>query len=99
MPFVFFPMIVWIVILVGGFKLATRLIEAIERRGGRPDDEVVALREQLARMEEAMESLGSRLERLDEAQRFTTRLLEDRPERDTGDDVRVEPSSDPGVSH
>jgi len=75
MPFLILPMVFWIVILVGGFSLAARLVRAYEQKnasGGQAE----ALQERIVRLEEAIESVNTQLSRLSEAQRFTTRLLE-----------------------
>lgn len=75
MPFLILPMVFWMVILVGGFTLAARLVRAYEQRsagGGQSD----ALHERVVRLEETIESMNVQLNRLAEAQQFTTRLLE-----------------------
>ena len=49
-----------------------------DRRVADPDAFGAAVREQLARMERALEVQGTELERLGEAQRFTAKLLAER---------------------
>lgn len=79
MPFVLLPMIFWLAILGGGFYLAARFIRAFEQRGANRG-ELEELRERLRRLEETSESIGTEVQRLDEAQQFTTRLLTERSE-------------------
>lgn len=92
MPFLILPMVFWVVLLVGGFTLAGRMVRAYEHRnvgGGQAD----ALQERVARLEETIESMNVQLSRLAEAQQFTTRLLEGRrtdPEAQA-EDVEAEP--------
>jgi hypothetical protein len=77
MPFLILPMVFWMVILVGGFQLASRLVRAYEQRSAGGADS--ALGERVARLEETLESMNVQLSRLAEAQQFTTRLLDARP--------------------
>jgi hypothetical protein len=78
MPFLILPMVFWMVILVGGFQLASRLVRAYEQRSAGGSN-TGALQERVARLEESLESMNVQLNRLAEAQQFTTRLLEGRP--------------------
>jgi len=78
MPFLILPMVFWVVILVGGFSLASRLVRAYEQRNAGGADSQ-ALRDRVVRLEETIESMNAQLNRLAEAQQFTTRLLEGRP--------------------
>lgn len=95
MPFLILPMVFWLVILVGGFSLAARLVRAYEQKsagGSRVD----ALQERVSRLEETLESVNVQLNRLAEAQQFTTKLLEGKPtDPEAGADQAVEP--EPGL--
>ena len=57
--------------------VALRFVRAFERRGG-DREQVAALSERLQRIEETLGTLGSDVNRLEESQRFTTRLLSER---------------------
>lgn len=68
---------VTVVILL--ISVATVVTKAIERRGVRPTKELTEMAERLARIEHAVESIAIEVERVSEAQRFTTRILSERP--------------------
>jgi hypothetical protein len=73
------PIVFQLLILGGGFYLAVRAVRALERR--RPDKQgLEEVHARMRRMEETIESLSSEVQRLGEAQSFTTRLLEGRRE-------------------
>jgi len=73
-PIAFFAMIA---VLVLGVPLVRARIRERERGSlGTPGDPQAA--ERLARIEAAVESIAIEVERISEAQRFTTRLLSDR---------------------
>jgi hypothetical protein len=77
-PFFFLlPMLFWGILLGGGFYLAMRLIRALEVRtpGGGQAAELAELRTRLARLEEGLDGTARRLDAMEEAQEFTTRLL------------------------
>ena len=63
----------------GAGYLAWRLVRAYERRSG-PPEPLESLTTRVARLEEAVE-------RTDEAQRFTTQLLLERSDGETGDRI------------
>jgi prefoldin subunit 5 len=73
----FIPMAFWIILLGGGFYVALRFVRALERRGS-GQAELEQLRERLSRLEESVESVNVAVQRLSEAQQFTTRLLTER---------------------
>lgn len=77
MPFALLSMLVWIAIIGGGFALAMRFVRAFERRGA-DQRELTELREKVARLEDSIESVTHQIERVSEAQQFTTRLLTER---------------------
>jgi len=85
-PFLFFmPMLFWIVILGGGFYLALRFVRALEDRGAGGGTaaelaELTELRRRLERMAEGVDGTARRLDAMEEAQEFTTRLLTEGPE-------------------
>jgi hypothetical protein len=75
-PIAFFGMVVAIVL---GLPLMRARIREMDRRGaGTLSDAQVAQR--LARIETAVESIAIEVERISEAQRFTTKLLSSRTE-------------------
>lgn len=73
--------------IVLGVVLGTRAVRAYESRGLEPR-EIRALDGRIERLERAMEDVNVALERLNEQQRFTTKLLAERsgerPVRDDG---------------
>jgi len=71
------PIVFWLGILGPGFYLAFRFLRAFEARSGN-SSELEELRGRLARIEESMESMGADVQRIGEAQEFTTRLLGER---------------------
>jgi len=77
--FLFLPMLFWLVILGGGFYLAVRVVRAFEQRHS-SRGELEQMRDRLARIEDSFESIGTELQRLNEAQQFTDRLLTERTE-------------------
>jgi hypothetical protein len=78
-PFFFLlPMLFWIVVLGGGFYLAYRLVRAFEARGS-GGAELDDLRKRMAQLEDTLDGMNKRVDRIDEAQEFTTRLLTDKP--------------------
>ena len=84
MPFIFMtlPMLFGLGIMGSAFYLGFRFLRAFEARGGNRT-ELEELRSRLARIEESMESMGTDVERIAEAQQFTTKLLGDRTPADT----------------
>ena len=60
--------------LGGGGYLAWRFVRAYERRAA-PPDQVAALTNRVRMLEDGMDLVEDRVERLDEVQRFTTRVL------------------------
>ncbi|HEY2378256.1 MAG TPA: hypothetical protein VGH98_19925 [Gemmatimonadaceae bacterium] len=71
---VFLGVAFWGTVLGGGLYFLRRYVRAIERRG--TGEQVVAeLRERLSSMEEIVDSLRSDVNRLEESEEFTTRLL------------------------
>lgn len=73
-PIAFFGMIVALVL---GVPLVRARIRAAERRAlGPVSDPMTA--ERIARIEAAVESIAIEVERISEAQRFTTKLLSER---------------------
>ena len=79
-PISFFAMIVAIVL---GVPLMRARIREMDRRGaGALPDAHVA--ERLARIETAVESIAIEVERISEAQRFTTKLLAERTDAAKG---------------
>ena len=87
MPFFFLPLVFWLSLIGGGFYLAYRAVRALENRSG-SSAEIEALGTRLSRVEDALESMDTRLRQLDEAQQFTTRLLTEKgtpSPPDTGD--------------
>jgi hypothetical protein len=66
--------IFWVVLLGGGFYLALRFVRAFELRGVERQ-ELQDLREQVLRLEEAMDAVARDMERLGEEQQFTMKLL------------------------
>jgi len=75
--FFILPMLFWVAVLGGGFFLAYRFVRAFEARGG--GKELDDLRKRMARLEDTLDGMNKRVDRLDEAQEFTTRLLSDKP--------------------
>ncbi|MDP1891408.1 MAG: hypothetical protein Q8K55_11010 [Gemmatimonadaceae bacterium] len=73
-PIAFFAMVVAIVL---GVPLVRARIRERERQGS-PILQDAQATERLARIEAAVESIAIEVERISEAQRFTTRLLSDR---------------------
>jgi hypothetical protein len=80
MPFFFLlPMLFWVAVLGGGFYLAIRLVRALEGRNqGAPGIDDVHKR--MAQIEDTLESMNKRVDRISESQEFTTRLLTERSE-------------------
>ncbi|MBI5600590.1 MAG: hypothetical protein HY944_03385 [Gemmatimonadetes bacterium] len=74
-PIAFFAMVVTIVL---GVPLVRARIRERERHGT-PVLQDAQAAERLARIEAAVESIAIEVERISEAQRFTTRLLSERP--------------------
>ena len=74
-PIAFFAMVVAIVF---GVPLVRARIKERERQGP-PILQDAHAAERLARIEAAVESIAIEVERISEAQRFTTRLLSERP--------------------
>lgn len=56
-----------------------RFVRAFEQRG-KDRGELADLRERLARLEEAFESVSGQIEQIAQAQQFTTKLLTERDE-------------------
>ena len=81
--FFLMPLFMGLAILGPGFYMAFRFLRAFEARGGNRD-EIENLRGRLARLEETLESMGANVERIGEAQEFTTKLLSDRTGRESG---------------
>ncbi len=80
-PILLLPLVFWLVVLSGGFYVAIRFIRAFETRGrGGDADAIEALGQRLLRLEETMEAMGTQLERVSEAQQFTTKLLTEKTE-------------------
>jgi prefoldin subunit 5 len=79
LPFALLSLLFWIVVIGGGFALAMRFVRAFERRGN-DQRELSELRDKVARLEESIESVTNQVERVAEAQQFTTRLLSERKE-------------------
>lgn len=75
----FMSLFFWLAIIGGGFALAFRFVRAFERRGSDPR-ELTELREKVSRLEDSLESVTHQIERVSEAQQFTTRLLTERNE-------------------
>jgi hypothetical protein len=75
-PFIFMllSLAFWVAVIGGGFMLAFRIVRALENRGTDRQD-VERLREKVGQLEESLEGMSGQLERLAEAQQFTTRLL------------------------
>jgi hypothetical protein len=61
-------------VFAGGGYLAWRFVRAYERRSVTPD-EVFALADRVRILEAAVDQVEDRIERADEVQRFTTRVL------------------------
>ena len=61
-------------VFAGGGYLAWRFVRAYERRATAPD-QLLALAERLRMLEDGMDHIEDRVERLDDVQRFTTRVL------------------------
>ena len=74
-PIAFFAMVVTIVL---GVPLVRARIKERERQGS-PILQDAHAAERLMRIEAAVESIAIEVERISEAQRFTTRLLSERP--------------------
>lgn len=72
----------WVVLFGGGFYLALRFVRAFELRGV-DRQELQDLREQVLRLEEAMEMAARDMERLGEAQQFTMKLLSEQSDTPT----------------
>ena len=65
-----------------GYPIARAFARSIERRSDqRIPDEVVA---RLERMETTLEAVAEQVERVTEGQRFTTKLLSERPNKSEG---------------
>jgi len=79
-PFFLLPPLIGLALLGGGFYLALRFIRAFEQRNTSSGPELEELRARLARLEDALESTSGEVQRLADAQQFTTRLLEGRTE-------------------
>jgi len=62
------------VVFAGGGYLAWRFVRAYERRAISPD-RLDGLNDRVRLLEDAMDHLEDRVERCDEVQRFTTRVL------------------------
>lgn len=58
----------------GAGYLAWRFVRAYERRGATPD-QLSALTDRVRMLEDVMDHVEDRIERADEVQRFTTRVL------------------------
>lgn len=84
LPFALLSLVFWIAVIGGGFALALRLIRALERRAGDPR-ELAELRDRLARLEDTIEGVNHQIERVTEAQEFTSRLLTERSETPPGE--------------
>jgi hypothetical protein len=82
MPIFFLlPMLFWVAVLGGGFYLAIRLVRALEGRSQRAP-ELDDVLKRMAQIEDTLESMNKRVERIGESQEFTTRLLTERSESD-----------------
>jgi hypothetical protein len=78
-----FEFIVAIVAITSGAGVLKAIINAIGgggRRGAAPK-QLESIDERLARIEQAVETMAVEIERISEGQRFTTKLLAERPER------------------
>jgi hypothetical protein len=67
----------WVALAGGGFYVAMRFVRAFEHRS-LEREELRAVREELGRLQDAMDETNREVERLTEAQRFTMKLLTDR---------------------
>jgi hypothetical protein len=83
----------WIALAGGGFYLALRFVRAFELRGA-DRQELQELREQLVRLEEAMDAVTHDVESLGEEQRFTLKLLSERTGTPLPPHTPVEPGRD-----
>jgi hypothetical protein len=82
MPIFFLlPMLFWVAVLGGGFYLAIRLVRALEGRSQRAP-ELDDVLKRMAQIEDTLESMNKRVDRIGESQEFTTRLLTERSESD-----------------
>jgi hypothetical protein len=83
MGFLLTQLIFWLIPLGFGAAavyLGVRFVRAVEGRGG-DRRELEALRERLAHLEDEVAQARDGIDRLEESQRFTERLLSDRPGR------------------
>ncbi|MGH7500359.1 MAG: hypothetical protein ACREL7_01245 [Longimicrobiales bacterium] len=93
LPFALLSLVFWVVVIGGGIALAVRFLRAYEKRGN-DRGEIADLREKLTRLEESIEGVTSQVQRVAEAQQFTTRLLTERTELQRG--TQPSTSSQPG---
>lgn len=68
----------WLGIVGGGFYFVRRYVRAVEGRAHQ-DRAVAALEARVASLEELFEGMEKDVERLEDGQAFTSRLLADRP--------------------
>ena len=61
-------------VFAGGGYLAWRFVRAYERRSA-PPDQLTALADRVRILEDVVDQVEDRIERADEVQRFTTRVL------------------------
>jgi len=69
-------------ILLTGFlfhQVASVIRKALERRGAVQPKEMAAIAARLEHMDQAIDAMAVEIERISEGQRFTTKLLSERP--------------------
>lgn len=69
-----FAWVPWLLLLGGFFYIGLRLVKALERRS-LPRGETQVLEARVRALEETIGELSSTVDRMSEAQEFTTRLL------------------------
>ncbi|MEJ7812193.1 MAG: hypothetical protein WKG32_17400 [Gemmatimonadaceae bacterium] len=78
------PFIIAMVAIMSGTVISlTRMVLNRGGKSGVRPKELVGIDERLSRMEQAIDAIALETERISEGQRFTTKLLADRP-RETG---------------
>ena len=78
--FVVYPLF-WALVIAGGGYLLLRAVRAMEGRG-RDQDRLRTLEDRVILLEETLAAATHAIDRLEDEQRFTTRLLADRAGRD-----------------
>lgn len=81
------PFVIAVIAIISGTAMAiVKMVLSHRARltGGPARQELAAIEERLTRIEQAVDAIAVETERISEAQRFTTRLLAERNQAETG---------------